>query len=700
MGKKSSPPPAPDYAALAEQTAKSQNEQLKWQTNANRPNQNNPWGSVSWSQDPQGNWTQNVTLNPAEQAQLDANRGIQKGLTDTAGTLLGQAQRSLSTPLSTEGLPDWALPDRGQLSRSGNVDNLQTGGIQRNFGGYNGINGQGYGQGYGQLPAAGDASQIQQGAQTQLPYAGGVQRGFDSGGQIQKNLGDYGQVGGQVGRQQLQTQLGDAGQLSRLEGNGAGSYGQQGRLSGDYGQQGKIQGGDYGGGNINAGLLGGFGKLDYSNQSQLNPGFGAVKEVQDAMNALNAPGRKQARDAEIQRLKSQGITEDSPAWTRAMQRLETGDMEAANRSLLAAAGEYGNVFNRGLNYNQQLAGLSQSQADLADRQRGMGLQEQMAQGQYDENRAGRRMQSDFAGAQLDSQNQNARFNQGLMGANFADQQRLQNMQMDQSNAGFNNQVQQQQFNQNLASGQFGNAAMQGQFGMDVTNQQLGNQGQQQRFSQGLAAGQFGNQAQQQQYNQNQGLAQFGNDAQQQQFGQNLQAGQFANQGYDQRFNQGLQTQQFQNQLRQQGQSEQQQGYNQAMGRAQFGNQAQQQGFNQSLASEQLAQQLRSAGMDEQSTYANLSGDMRGRMLNERQTLRQAPLNDLNSLRGTNPSNPNFQNFNAAGMGQGVDYLGAGNQQYQSAMDAYNAKQARNSGMMSGLFGLGSAALGAPGFWGP
>lgn len=57
-------PAVPDFAAAADQ-----------QTRANRPNQNGPFGSTSWTQDEQGNWTQNTTLTP--------------GLNDAAQNIIG-----------------------------------------------------------------------------------------------------------------------------------------------------------------------------------------------------------------------------------------------------------------------------------------------------------------------------------------------------------------------------------------------------------------------------------------------------------------------------------------------------------------------------------------------------------------------------------------------------------------------------------
>jgi hypothetical protein len=421
MGKKSKAPPPPDYKALAEQTAASQKAAADSALEANRPNQNNPYGSVSWEKGADGQWTQNTTLNPAEQAQLDANRNIQKGLTDTAGGLLGQAQGSLSKPLTTEGLPAWATMDPSKL------------------------------------PQGGDASMLN------------------------RNFGPLGSIGGGGG----------------------------------------------GGGNINYGKLGEFGSMaDYQNKNNMDAGFGAVKEVQDAMTALNAPGRQQAREGEIQRLKSQGITEDSPAWTRAMQRLETGDMEAQNRALLAATGEYGNIFQRGLAQNEQGFGQGMDIANLTDRQRAQRLQEQATQGQFDEGRASRALQGDIAGANLQSQNQN-------------------------------------------------------------------------------------------------------------------------------------------------------------------------QMFNQMLAQQQLASSLRGQAWGEQGDMANMTGNQRQAMLNEQERLRQSPLNDLQRLMGSNPSNPVFGGFSQDQGAGAVDYSGAGAADYKAKMDAVNAANARKGGMWNGLFGLAGSALGGP-----
>ena len=82
--------------------------------------------------------------------------------------------------------------------------------------------------------------------------------------------------------------------------------------------------------------------------------------------------------------------------------------------------------------------------------------------------------------------------------------------------------------------------------------------------------------------------------------------------------------------------------------------------------------------------------------NQAQSNLMTPISLINSLRtGSNITNPTYAN--SANMGQvaGPDYLNAGSQQYNAAMNNYNAQAAQNQGFLGGLMGLGGAALGAP-----
>lgn len=112
-----------------------------------------------------------------------------------------------------------------------------------------------------------------------------------------------------------------------------------------------------------------------------------------------------------------------------------------------------------------------------------------------------------------------------------------------------------------------------------------------------------------------------------------------------------------------------------------------------------------AGGAEQSRLFGLGSSARQNALQEKSFLRNEPLNTLNAVRtGAQVTMPTFQNVPQQSTTQGANYLGAqsafGSNQmqnagnaYSSQLAAYNASQANNNNMMSGLFGLGSAALG-------
>jgi hypothetical protein len=120
--------------------------------------------------------------------------------------------------------------------------------------------------------------------------------------------------------------------------------------------------------------------------------------------------------------------------------------------------------------------------------------------------------------------------------------------------------------------------------------------------------------------------------QQGQFGMGLQAGQFQNQAQQQQFGQGMQTADYANKLRQQ----------------------------------QIAEQMQKRGM---------------------------PLNELNALlTGQQVGMPSMPSFNTSQSAGGTNYTGALQQSYNSAMDGYNAQQAKTQGMMGGLAGLASTGV--------
>lgn len=69
---------APNYSGAADQMWRQSNTAVNQQTQANRPDQNSAWGSVSWDKDRQGNWTQNQSLNPSLQGLFNSAAGNQQ----------------------------------------------------------------------------------------------------------------------------------------------------------------------------------------------------------------------------------------------------------------------------------------------------------------------------------------------------------------------------------------------------------------------------------------------------------------------------------------------------------------------------------------------------------------------------------------------------------------------------------------------
>ena len=70
-----------------------------------------------------------------------------------------------------------------------------------------------------------------------------------------------------------------------------------------------------------------------------------------------------------------------------------------------------------------------------------------------------------------------------------------------------------------------------------------------------------------------------------------------------------------------------------------------------------------------------------------------PINVINALRtGSQVQNPSFVNTPMQAQTAGPDLLGAANASYQNQLAAYNAQQAAQGGLNSGLFGLGAAGI--------
>lgn len=119
MGKSKAPPPpaTPNYAAAAEQTAAGNLAMARTQIKANRINQVNPYGTLSYKQvggnnvnDPDGQWEQTETLNPQAQAALDQQLELNKKYGEVANVGFDKVRNIFENPgLDVSGLPKRAI---------------------------------------------------------------------------------------------------------------------------------------------------------------------------------------------------------------------------------------------------------------------------------------------------------------------------------------------------------------------------------------------------------------------------------------------------------------------------------------------------------------------------------------------------------------------------------------------------------------
>lgn len=120
-------------------------------------------------------------------------------------------------------------------------------------------------------------------------------------------------------------------------------------------------------------------------------------------------------------------------------------------------------------------------------------------------------------------------------------------------------------------------------------------------------------------------------------------------------------------------------------------------FNQNRTNAELAaaQDAVGLGRQEQSRLFGLTQGARNQGLSETSFLRNQPFNELSAaLSGSQLGQ--FQN-NAI-QGQPVDVIGANALSQQAKLANFNAQNQFRSDVLGGLFGLGSAAIGAPGLF--
>ena len=103
MGKKSGPS-APDFKGAAQEQAQASREVTEQQTWANRPDQINPWGNVTWDNetyyDPAtkqnlNRWTQRESLTPEAQAAFDSQLALTQGRSELGEHMMGRIGNEL-----------------------------------------------------------------------------------------------------------------------------------------------------------------------------------------------------------------------------------------------------------------------------------------------------------------------------------------------------------------------------------------------------------------------------------------------------------------------------------------------------------------------------------------------------------------------------------------------------------------------------
>ena len=97
-----------DVVGAARETGEQARRLNEAQTAANRPNQNNAWGSTEWSSTPTwdpttgqyvNNWTQTETLAPAQQQMLDSQNRVAVGKNQLAEGAMARAWDDYSNPM-------------------------------------------------------------------------------------------------------------------------------------------------------------------------------------------------------------------------------------------------------------------------------------------------------------------------------------------------------------------------------------------------------------------------------------------------------------------------------------------------------------------------------------------------------------------------------------------------------------------------
>lgn len=106
-GKGGDAPDPPDYQALARLQFDQNNQLTGIQNRANRPDVNTPWGRDNWTENSNGTWRRDITLDPADQRTLDAQQAVNRDRAETGQGMFGRVRRELSTPVDFDQFNDY-----------------------------------------------------------------------------------------------------------------------------------------------------------------------------------------------------------------------------------------------------------------------------------------------------------------------------------------------------------------------------------------------------------------------------------------------------------------------------------------------------------------------------------------------------------------------------------------------------------------
>ena|GEM_PF-6016619 len=641
-------PPAPvDPSAVSNAQSASNIATAEAQQKLNMVNQSTPYGSVEWIADSTapGGYRQNITLSADQQQIYNSMTNAQKLALGLTTDQIGRVEQALK---SNPGAPqiqlslDWQgnpiTP--GQLTTSVPTTNID--GTIKDVG-----------QQTGSFAGSGPL-------QTSVTANGQFKGSIDGAGPIQSTLGNAGSLTSTFfgGAQPLATGVGDLPSLNM-------SY------------------------QTPSGLLG-LGQSQLQSGAPLQQTFGNTN-VQSTVGPTDFTADRNA------------ITDN--VWQQALSRLDPMygkrqndlDVMLANRGIGMNSAAFGNaqdILGREKNdaYNQALYSAVQQGAQEQNTLFGQKLQ----QGQFANSAAGQQYAQNQGLAQFQNDATLADFNRELARMGFTNQAQAQAYGQAQQSAQFGNQAQQQAYEQAMGKAGLQNAAVAQDYSQSMGRAQFQNAAQQQAWDQMYGAGQFANTAQAQQFGQNQAQAELYNQGILQDTDRQIQVGQFQNQAAAQQFQQNQQQAQFQNDA--QAQAFQQEQARTAMAQqaavAQFqqnyqlallNNMTQDQAFQQAMAMDQsgFAQALAAGQFGNQAQTQNFQNQLAAGNL---------PINQLTALLGLGQVQaPQGLGYTPSQVGQ-TDVLGAYALSAKQQQDAYNAKMQQSNGIMSGLFGLGSAAI--------